>query len=374
MNHQRLTSIVLLFLSVAFANWRMPSPPAVAFAAPPVLAASALPAEFLTDRLPIVAPSSHASSIAQLPDGRILVAWYAGTREGAGDVQIWFAIRDGSRWSTPRVAATRTETARDLGLHVSKLGNPVVFHDGNRLHLWYVSVSFGGWSGSAINHKTSTDDGTTWSSTERLETSPFLNIGTLVRGPPVLLKDGGFGLPIYQELFAQRAEWLRINPDGKLAGKLRLPSAQSALQPAAVALDELRAIALLRHAGRRNGTVMAVSTVDGGENWRELPPLSIGNRNSGLGLLRLADGRLLLAANPQSQRNVLVLYLSNEEGGSWKIARTIVNDPITSAEYSYPALLQTADGYVHLTYTFNRQTIAYARLSQATLDQGEGTP
>ena len=237
-----------------------------------------------------------------------------------------------------------------------------------------MSVSFGGWSGSAINHKTSTDDGTTWSSTERLETSPFLNIGTLVRGPPVLLKDGGFGLPIYQELFAQRAEWLRINPDGKLAGKLRLPSAQSALQPAAVALDELRAIALLRHAGRRNGTVMAVLTVDGGENWRELPPLSIGNRNSGLGLLRLADGRLLLAANPQSQRNVLVLYLSNEEGGSWKIARTIVNDPITSAEYSYPALLQTADGYVHLTYTFNRQTIAYARLSQATLDQGEGTP
>jgi predicted neuraminidase len=370
MNRERLVSLVLLFLSLAFAFWRMPSSPVAAFDPPSAPASNPLPAEFQTDNLPIIAPTSHASSIAQLPDGRILVAWYAGTREGAGDVQIWFAIRNGSGWSAPRVAATRSETARDLGLYVGKLGNPVVFHDGRLLHLWYVSVSFGGWSGSAINHKTSADEGTTWSAVERLETSPFLNIGTLVRGPPVRLKDGGIGLPIYQELFTQRAEWLRINGDGKLAGKIRLPSAQSALQPAAVALDELRAIALLRHAGPRNGFVMAVSTENGGEDWRELPPLSVGNRNSGLALLRLGDGRLLLAANPQSQRNVLVLLLSNDEGRSWRTARIVADDPILTAEYSYPALLQTTDGYIHLTYSFNRRTIAYAKFSQATLDQG----
>jgi predicted neuraminidase len=370
MIHERLASLILLFLSLAFACWRMPSSPVAAFAALSAPTSNSLPATFQTDNLPIVAPTSHASSIAQLPDGRIVVAWYAGTREGASDVQIWFAIRNGSSWSAPRVAATRSETARDLGLYVAKLGNPVVFHDGNLLHLWYVGVSFGGWSGSSINHKTSANDGTTWSAAERLETSPFLNIGTLVRGPPVPLKDGGIALPIYQELFTQRAEWLRINRDGKLAGKIRLPSAESALQPAAIAMDELRAIALLRHAGARNGFVMAVSTNDGGENWRELPPLSVSNRNSGLALLRLVDGRLLLAANPQPQRNVLVLLLSNDEGRSWKVARIVADDPILTAEYSYPALLQTADGYVHLIYTFNRQTIAYARFSEAALDQG----
>lgn len=370
MNRARVASLVLLFLSVGFACWRMPSPSVAAFAALPAPTSSPLPADFLTDKLPIIALTSHASSLAELPDGRILVAWYAGAREGASDVQIWFAIRNGSGWSIPRVAATRSETARDLGLYVGKLGNPVVFHDGNLLHLWYVSVSFGGWSGSSINHKSSADDGTTWSATERLETSPFFNIGTLVRGPPVRLKDGGIGLPIYQELVTQRAEWLRIDRDGKLAGKIRLPSAQSALQPAAVALDELRAIALLRHAGRLNGNVMAAATDDGGETWRELPPLSIGNRNSGLALLHLADGRLLLAANPQPQRNVLVLFLSHDEGKSWNVARIVADDPILSAEYSYPALLQTADGFIHLTYTFDRQTIAYARFSEATLDRG----
>ena len=363
---------VFFALALSFAFSRAPAVEPPAFVSPPPVTPSTLPAEFSIDRLPAVAATAHASSLAELADGRVTVAWYVGSRESAPDVEIWFSTRDAQGWSSPRVVATRADTTAALGASVRKLGNPVLYADEKRLHLWYVSVAVGGWSGSSINHKVSDDGGRNWSIAEKLTTSPFFNLGTLVRAPPVALADGGLGLPVYHELFGHRGEWLRISESGRILAKARLTSPAPGLQPAVAVIDDRRGLALLRSSDGRDGKVMADVTADGGASWQRSASLPVDNRDSSVALLRLRSGRLLLAANPGRGRNLLQLFVSANDGQSWQAGRVIENDPDEAAEYSYPALLQTRDGRIHLSFTFRRQTIAHAVLSEAGLT--EGTP
>jgi predicted neuraminidase len=364
-----LPAALFFALALAAAVWRAPMPAAPAFAPPTTATTSALPPEFALERLPVVAPFAHSASLAELPDGRLAVAWYAGAHEAAGDVAIWFSTRDGTGWSAPRIVATRATTAVATRAYVGILGNPVLYAESERLHLWYVSVGFGGWSGSSINHSVSRDGGDSWSPAEKLVTSPFLNLSTLVRAPPQPLADGGLGLPVYHEFIADRAEWLRLSADGRILGKVRMPSQRPGLQPAVAALDDRRALALLRDGGIGDGRVMVDASEDGGVSWRASPSLPIANPNASVALLRLASGRLLLAANPLTggARYELALFLSDDEGATWTLARVVENDPERKAAYAYPSLLQTRDGRIHLAYSWRYQAIAHAVFSEAWL-------
>ncbi|MBS1191341.1 MAG: hypothetical protein H6R10_3133 [Rhodocyclaceae bacterium] len=352
---------------LAAALWRAPLPPEPAFLPPPAAALSPLPAEFRAELLPAAAPSAHAASLAQLPDGRIAAAWFAGSREGAADVAVWFSTLEPDDWTPPRPIARREGTARGTQSHVRKLGNPVLYAQGDRLHLWYVSAAVGGWAGSSINHALSVDGGATWSGPEKLVASPFFNISTLVRTPPVPLADGGLGLPAYHEFIGKQGEWLRLAADGRILDKVRLPSERPTLQPAVVALDPHRALAWLRDAGPGPGQVRVAATGDGGRTWEARPPLPLGNPNSSLAVLRLPSGRLLLAGNPGEGRHILALWLSEDEGRTWKAARTVETAADDGAEFSYPALLLARDGRIHLAWTWRRQGIKHAAFSEAWL-------
>ena len=357
-------------VAVAAALWRAPQPPAPAFAVPFPAAVSTLAAEFASEALPIAGASAHAATLAELPDGRLAAAWFAGSREGAADVAVWFSIRESSGWSPPRAIATRTGTGASTLTHVRKLGNPVLFRQDDRLHLWYVSASLGGWAGSSINHTVSGDGGLTWSPATRLVTSPFFNISTLVRTPPLPLADGGLGLPIYHEFIGKHGEWLRFGPDGRILGKVRMAQDRAALQPAAAVAGPHEALALLRDAGPGDGHVLMAATEDGGATWQTRPPLPIHNPNASLALLRLASGRLLLAANPVNGRHILQLFISADGGKTWQGSKTIENSADTGAEFSYPALLQDRAGRIHLAYTWQRQGIRHAAFSEAWLQGG----
>ncbi|MEY4591170.1 MAG: hypothetical protein RIR18_65 [Pseudomonadota bacterium] len=379
--------------------------------------------------LPIAAPSVHAPTLTELPDGRIAAAWFAGSREGADDVRIVMSLRGESpideeaqaqttqthskpkaavaplRWQPPRTIANREQTVRDTRRSIRKLGNPVLFVDDQRLHLFYVSASLGGWAGSSINHRYSDDQGEHWSTATKLITSPFLNVSTLARTPPLKLTDGSIGLPVYHELFHKHGEWLRISPQGDVISKTRMPHSRHTLQPSVVSLDSQRAIALLRDAGAGKGHIQISTTEDGGQHWLPGPALPLTNPNSSIAALRLQDGRFLLAANPGEGRHILDLWvapapnreqpltlrwekvttidtptsLSATETGQNTITATLnasgggsggVNGsgPAITDESSYPALLQTRDGLIHLAYTWHRQRIQIVSFNLAWLD------
>ena len=93
------------------------------------------------------------------------------------------------------------------------------------------------------------------------------------------------------------------------------------------------------------------------------------NPNSGIDAVTLADGRHLLVYNPTStnwgDRVPLTLAVSND-CMKWDDVFELesVKNPETSAdeEYSYPAIIQTNDGMVHIVYTWNRKTVKYVLL------------
>jgi len=82
-------------------------------------------------------------------------------------------------------------------------------------------------------------------------------------------------------------------------------------------------------------------------------------------------GRLLLAANPGKDRNVLQLFVSTDEGRHWQPGPVVEASADKGAEFSYPALLQDRAGRIHLAYTWQRQGIRHVVFGEAWLTEGK---
>lgn len=353
---------LLLFLAtVAFLLWEFKPLQPAAFS-PQAALPTNLPSFFASSFLPKVAPSAHASTLTILPDGKLMAAWYAGSREGAKDVAIFTSILKKSGWSEPVKLVTRETVAGAVLAQVRKIGNPVLFTVNNKVWLWFVSVGIGGWAGSQINLMQS-DDGEKWTKPRRLVTSPFFNISTLVRTRPVFLENNEIGLPISQESFVKFSEFLRLNADGKILMKSRMPN-PSTLQPAVLVENQKAAHAFLRdHDENGLHRVRHAKTGDGGTSWQALPPTDIPNINNSLAVLKLPSGAWLLVGN-DNHRDILSAWVSNDFGKTWHFRRIIEKG---DGEYSYPFLLMDSDGRIHLSYTWRRQTIRHMVFSEAWL-------
>lgn len=331
-----------------------------------------LPASFEQLTIPSTTPSVHSATLALLSNGRIMAIWFGGQKEGAQDVKLYQAIFTKGVWQPAQAIASRLDVQQETKRNIRKIGNPVLMRDPQgALHLFFVSVSYGGWAGSAINHKLSTDEGVTWSPAKRMITSPFLNLSTLVRGVPLNMENGQIGLPVYHELFTKFPEWLQLGSNGQVLNKTRMQHGQPTLQPTVIPSDSTHALALLRYAGSPPNRIWAANTDDAGLTWHSARPLALPNPNSSVMALRLKSGTLLLAYNPtKHDRNQLALATSNDNGAHWKFARFLEQSASSSDEFSYPALLEDAQGYIHLTYTYKRQSIKHVMFTETWLRGG----
>jgi predicted neuraminidase len=127
-------------------------------------------------------------------------------------------------------------------------------------------------------------------------------------------------------------------------------------------------LALLRPSGRQ-GCVMRSVSGDGGRTWSPAERTDLASPFAALDAVRLADGRLALAWNNNTeQRNPLTLGLSEDEGRTWTCIRDLVTG---DGQFHYPALIQTDDGLLHVTFTNNRRTIDHIVLGPEWIE-GEG--
>ncbi len=359
--------------------------------------------------------STHAASLVDLGNGYIRAFWFAGSREGAKDVQILTSVFDPvyDRWSPEIAIVDRHSTQSDLLRFVKKIGNPVAHRaSDNTLWLYYVTVSIGGWAGSSITAMTSHDDGNTWSAARRLITSPFINISTLVKGTPFNYSDGSIGLPIYHEFIGKFGELLRLSPGGEVLDKQRLTSGKLAIQPVPLIQDTQSALMLMRHTGSAPKRVIGAVTTDAGQHWSAPQKIELKNPDAAVAGVALSDGRLLAVLNDtETKREVLSLVVSSDNGANWETVyqledqhgqhpepagyaqraaqlakdteATIVDASAYGAsarhskcmgqscefEFSYPYLIQAKNSDFHLVYTWNRSHIKHVRFSLEWLDQ-----
>ena len=415
--------IVIAFAAAAYKIFNRT--PQAAFAVP---AAQALPktqpprsdatadrqAQFVSS---VPGKAVHAPSIVELRDGGLRAVWFSGSREGAGDVTIQTAVlNNGSQqWGPESSLFARSQLQRDLWRYVKKIGNPVIARapDGS-LHVWMVNVSLGGWAGSAITWSRSVDDGTTWSTPKRLVTSPFLNISTLVKAAPVAMSQGQISLPVYHEFITKFAEVLRIDASGRVVDKVRIPGSHTSLQPVVLASSAQVAQAFMR--ATHGGQVISSTTQNAGQTWTVAAPITIPNPNSALAGAVLQDGSRWLALNPtRAGREKLALIKLDEvaaketvvepPGQSKNMAsplgiedyaavlgaqlkakvateaqiavyvasaqRQLCTGASCAQEFSYPFLLQSSDGTLHLVYTWHRTRIKHIRLDLSAMSSNQ---
>jgi len=317
-----------------------------------------LVSEFLNEGAPY--PQCHASTIAEVSPGRLVAAWFGGTRESAPDVGIWLTRSESGRWSEPVEVATGVQADGTR----YPTWNPVLFAPaGHALLLFYkVGPSPSRWWGMV---QSSADGGKSWREATRLP-APLLGP---IKNKPVVLADGSWlspssteGTPTGWRAHVERSRdrgrtWTFIGPFDKG------PAGLEAIQPSILfhAGGPLQAIARTR-----NGVLATTWSPDGGTTWSPLEASGLPNPNAGIDAVTLKDGRQLLVYNhsapppetpTRGPRYPLNIALS-PDGVKWTMVLTLEDEPKPDG-YAYPSVIQTSDGLVHVTYTWNRQRIRH---------------
>jgi predicted neuraminidase len=127
------------------------------------------------------------------------------------------------------------------------------------------------------------------------------------------------------------------------------------IQPVVVSLGG-KHLRLYARSTSQIGKICVADSNDLGATWSDARPLDLPNPNSGIDLVKLHDGRIILIYNDTtSGRSPLNLAVSND-GQSFKNFATLESNP---GEFSYPAIIEGSDKSLHITYTFNRKSIRY---------------
>jgi len=331
-------------------------------AAEPTSGRALLSSEFIFSSAPF--PSCHASTLAATPAG-LVSAFFAGQREGAPDVAIWLSRQDPAThlWSAPTQVAKGIDPTDgktypcwnpvlfQVPPHANKPGPLLLFYKvGPKPHSWWGMLT------------TSTDNAQSFAPPRRLPE----NILGPVKDKPTLLEDGTLlcpsstehaGWQLHMEFTEDLGQsWQSTPPlnDGKTI---------AAIQPTILIHPNHRLQLLCR---TKQGFIATAFSQDTGHTWSELQLTTLPNPNSGIDAVTLKDGRHLLVYNHTKHGRSPLNTAVSTDGLTWKAGPTLESSP---GEYSYPAVIQTPDGLVHITYTWQRK-----RIKHVTLDPAKLTP
>lgn len=334
---------------------------------------------------------THGSSIVQLPNGDLLSAWFQGNGERtADDVRVMGSRqKKGTKtWATPFLMAD-TKGIPDC--------NPTLFlnRDGKLFLIW-IAVQANQWEYSILRFRTSTqyyvegapkwdwqddillkpddsfaqevakkfkemgDSHVGWASyapkyddmiLEASKDKMKRSFGWMTRIPAITLKSGRILLPLYSD--GLNMSMVAISDDNGTTWRPSLPIVgRGPIQPALALRKSGEIVAYMRDAGDAPGRVWVSTSKDNGESWALAKKTDIPNEAS-VELAALKNGKWVFFGNDISDgRYRLSLYLSDDEGNSWYKKEVVEYSADRKSSFSYPCLIQTADGLVHISYSY----------------------
>ena len=301
------------------------------------------------------APAHHCSTIAETAAGDLLCLWYGGSYESADDQVLFLSRRTatGRSWSEPEVLIRNPRQPP---------GNGVIFLDAQN-RVWIVwgrmeasrPIRRGaGWGRCRLMYRVSTDDGRTWSEDRELLDE---TLWCVPRNPPIALADGTMLLPLEGSLNGQSGSHFLIKRQDVESWQ-RAGFTTGGSQPAVVQRADGSVLALLRHS--RN--ITRIESLDGGKTWTDAVDTELKNPNAGISMTKLANGHLVLVFNDsQRSRTPLSITRSLDDGKTWEAPLHLESNP---GEYSYPCAIQTADGKIHVSYTYRRYAIKHVEMNE----------
>jgi predicted neuraminidase len=315
--------------------------------------AVAFASELVFEKIPFAA-AHHCSTLCEAANGDLLCLWYGGSYESADDQALFLARRGPMdvHWSEPQVLLRNA---------VQPPGNGVIFRDGDRLWIVWARMEGtrpmrrgSGWNRCRLMARTSSDHGATWS-----DDRPLLDdtLWCVPRNPPLRLSDGTLLLAVEGEL--EGADGSRFLTLAQGAGAWQPAGfTPGGSQPAVIQRQDGSLLALLRH----SRYITQTESRDGGRTWTAAVPTPLKNPNAGISMTRLANGHLVLVFNDsQTARTPLSIVRSLDEGRSWETPLHLESNP---GEYSYPCVIQSGDGRIHISYTYRRYAIKHVALNE----------
>ncbi|SNS00290.1 Predicted neuraminidase (sialidase) [Anaerovirgula multivorans] len=311
----------------------------------------------------------HASTLLRLEDGSIYLAWFAGTKEGEADVDIWISKKEGDKWKNPFKISDEKEVPHWNPVLLQRgNGDILLFYKvGKLLKEWYTKV------------KISKDDGESWGKSFEMVPKDRGGRGP-VRNKVILLSNGWLAAPgstengIWKafvdiskddgESWVKSADIMINNINDQQVEKVfsDIPVTEQSFKGRGVIQPSLweskpgQIHMLLRST---EGCIYRSDSLDYGITWTEAYPTNLPNNNSGIDVVKMQDGTLVLAYNPVGinwgPRTPMVLSVSKDNGLTWHEEIKFESD---AGEYSYPAIIAVKDE-VFVSYTWNRKNIAF---------------
>mmetsp|Transcript_37344 Transcript_37344/g.95466 ORF Transcript_37344/g.95466 Transcript_37344/m.95466 type:complete len:324 (+) Transcript_37344:562-1533(+) len=293
--------------------------------------------------------------------------------------------RNGTAWSTPRIAAVQPGRS---------LQNPVWLWDesADTIHLMYTSQRGKNQGTAAVQVSNSTDGGRRWS----LPQVVFATPGAFLKNAPIKGLDGEWLLPMYytpKGIGNIPSQWsdMRHSQDGGATwspGIVMTGKGLGLVQPTVVRLADnatgeptRELVAFFR--SRKRDRVWRARSYDEGRTWTQPKRTPLPNPNKSVQAVTLQSGAIALVFNNNrgkgfgktrghiyrdSKQYPVSVGLSFDGGRTWPYVRDLQEQFDIRLEFSYPSVVQTSDGSIHITYTWShtrrRVAVRYMRITE----------
>ena len=332
---------------------------------------------------------NHAAGIVELPDGDLLVSWYRGSGERKSDDVAVYGSRYGrsdKRWS-------------DAFLMADTPGFPdcntcMMVDRSNRVWLFWPTIIANSWESCITNYLVTSkfnsrgepkwqsrgtillkpddfsqqansmldgliskhpemakqidaDELQSWR--DRLGDKLYQRLGWQPRCKPTVLPSGRIILPLYSDTYS--FSLMAISDDeGETWFASKPLMGFGNIQPVVLRRNNGTLVAYMRENGPRQ-RIRVSESEDDGVSWGPVGESDLPNPGAGVDGVRLANGHWAIVYNDTTKgRNSLAISISHDEGRTWPKTAHLEQKP--SGSYHYPAVIQAADGRIHVVYSY----------------------